>query len=67
MLKSDVLKHFKTGVAVASFLEISEAAFSKWPDVVPEGSAYKLLVLTNNRLRVNPALYPKSKRTKRPH
>jgi transcriptional repressor of cell division inhibition gene dicB len=57
MLKVDVLTHFGSQRAAAKALGISIAAVSGWGDVVPEGSAYKLQVITGGVLRVDPALY----------
>ena len=60
MLKSTVIEYFKTQAAVAKALEISEAAVSLWPEIIPEGSAYKLESLTKRRLRVDPSVYSKA-------
>lgn len=59
MRKSDVLAHYGSSNEVAKALDISRQAVEKWPAVVPEGSAYKLQVITNEALRVDPALYAK--------
>ena len=62
MYKSDVLSHYgNKQSAVAAALNISRAAVNKWPEVVPEGSAYKLQAVTGGALQVNPALYLKPK------
>jgi hypothetical protein len=61
MLKADVLKHFETLEGVANALQISKSAVSQWGEVVPEGTAYKLQVLTGGRLQVKPALYEQQK------
>jgi transcriptional repressor of cell division inhibition gene dicB len=60
MLKKDVIAYYGSSGQVAQALEISRQAVEKWPDVVPEGSAYKLQVITNEALRVNPLLYGKN-------
>lgn len=57
MRKADVIAHFKTGKATAEALGISPQAVSKWPEIVPEGMAYKLQVITAGHLRVDPAAY----------
>lgn len=57
MRKSDVLAHFETPSAVADALGISVSAVSGWDEIVPEGSAYKLQVITGDALRVDPSLY----------
>lgn len=61
MLTSDAVEFFKTQTAVAAALGISDAAVSKWGEVVPEGSAYKLQVITRGKLRVDPKLYKHTK------
>lgn len=58
MWKSDVLAHFQNSPsAVAAALEITTSAVSAWGEIVPEGSAYKLQVVTGGALQVDPALY----------
>ena len=59
MLKTDALKYYGTPTAVAEALGITVQAVSLWGEVVPEGRAYQLQVLTNGELPVNPALYHK--------
>lgn len=57
MRKSDVLSHFKTQIAVAQKLGITKSAVSQWPEIIPEGMAYKLQVVTRGALLVDPTLY----------
>jgi transcriptional repressor of cell division inhibition gene dicB len=57
MRKIDVLEHFKSASAAADALGVSVAAISGWDEIVPEGSAYKLQVITGGALRVDPSLY----------
>jgi transcriptional repressor of cell division inhibition gene dicB len=57
MLTKDVIDHYGSRAAVATALGISRVAVGKWGDTVPEGSAYKLQVISKNKLRVDPALY----------
>lgn len=65
MRKSDVLAHFDNSVqATADALGITRSAVHQWPEIVPEGSAYKLQVITGGRLRVDPSLYPVADRKK---
>jgi transcriptional regulator with XRE-family HTH domain len=59
MKKIDVYQHYKTLPRIAKALGISKSAVSQWPDIVPEGSAYKLEVLTKGRLTVDRTLYGK--------
>lgn len=58
MKTSDAIAHFGTRIAIARKLGISASAITRWGEVVPEGSAYKLQVLTENALRVDPSCYP---------
>jgi hypothetical protein len=57
MLKADVIKHFGALESIAQALNISKSAVSQWGKVVPEGTAYKLQVITGGRLQVIPSLY----------
>lgn len=57
MRKKDVIEHYGTEAEVARALEISRQAVNNWPDIVPEPTAYKIQVLTNNKLKVDPKLY----------
>lgn len=63
MKKEDAVKHFKTEQAVADALGISKQAVNKWPDIIPEGAAYKLQVITAGHLQVDPSLYRKEERS----
>lgn len=58
MRKTDVIKHFGSVIEVARALQISRAAVSKWPPVIPEGSAYKVESITKGKLKVDPGAYP---------
>jgi hypothetical protein len=63
MRKNDVLKHFDpdggTLQSTADALNITKSAVSQWGDIIPEGMAYKIQVITAGMLRVDPALYAK--------
>lgn len=60
MKKSDVIAHFGgTQVQVADALGITKSAVSQWSEVIPEGIAYKIQVITAGLLRVDPSLYEK--------
>ncbi|AKA31145.1 Cro/CI family transcriptional regulator [Acinetobacter pittii] len=48
MKKSDAIQAFKTKVGVAKAIGISKQAVSLWGDMVPEGSASKLLLVNPN-------------------
>ena len=59
MYKTDALAFFNdNGAELARFLGITRKAVAAWPEIVPEGSAYKLEVRTGGGLKVDPALYP---------
>jgi hypothetical protein len=61
MKKTDVVAHFGgTQVKVAEALGITKSAVSQWPEVIPEGIAYKIQVMTAGVLRVDPAMYTKA-------
>ena len=59
MLKSTALKRFKSCAAIARAIDRHPTAVVNWPEIIPEGMAYKLQVLTRGRLRVDPSLYGK--------
>jgi transcriptional repressor of cell division inhibition gene dicB len=59
MTPEQAIKHFKSAANVARALGISRAAVTKWGDLIPEGSAYKLESLSGGALRVDPSLYTK--------
>ncbi len=63
MRKSDAISHFGSAANLARALDISRAAVTKWPDLIPEGSAYKIESVSGGALRVDPADYPKRQRT----
>lgn len=60
MRKADVLRHYGNAAAAARALGISRAAVHNWPKLVPESSAYKIQVITDGALVVDPADYPPS-------
>jgi len=59
MRKDEAIKHFGTAAALARALDISPASVSEWGEMVPEGRAYQLQVLTAGALRVDPSAYKK--------
>jgi len=65
MRKADVHAHYGTLEKIAKAVGISKQGVWMWPDVVPEGHAYKLQFLTHGELKVNPALYSKARAKKR--
>jgi hypothetical protein len=63
MKKAAAIAHFKTATALARALRITKGAVSQWDKIVPEGSAYKLQVITGGKLRVDERLYSKASAT----
>ena len=59
MLKEDAVKHFGGAAALAKALGIALPSVSEWGDIIPEGRAYQLQVITAGALRVDPRLYAK--------
>lgn len=59
MLKETAIKYFGSQAELARALGIKPPSISDWKDVIPEGSAYKLQVITKGKLKVDPALYLK--------
>jgi DNA-binding transcriptional regulator YdaS (Cro superfamily) len=58
MNKQDVIRHFGgSQVKVAEALGITKSAVSQWDEVIPEGVAYKVQVMTAGMLRVDPSVY----------
>lgn len=57
MLKKDVIEHYQTQDKIAAALGISEAAVSKWGEVVPLLRAYQLQGITRGKLQMNEELY----------
>jgi len=55
--KTTAIEHFGTQSKLASVLNISQAAVSKWPDLVPEKQAIKLSLITAGALKYNAKLY----------
>ena len=59
MLKTSAILYFGSASALARALDITAAAVSDWGEIVPEGKAYKLQVLTAGALQVDPSMYEK--------
>lgn len=57
MYKKDAFYHFKTQKELAGALGISQAAVSKWPELIPEKQALKLARITCGKLVYDPTLY----------
>jgi hypothetical protein len=57
MLKETAMNHFGSPSAIAAALDITVAAVVMWGQTIPEGSAYKLEVVTGGAIKANPDLY----------
>lgn len=57
MYKKDVLAYFEKMSEVARVLGISVAAISQWGEIIPEKNAYRLQIITNQKLKVDESLY----------
>lgn len=70
MLKETVIKHFGSAAAVGRAIGRAPSAVTDWPDIIPEGMAYKIQVITGGLLRVEPRMYaapiPKPRRSRQP-
>ena len=68
MLKSDALRYFKTGTALAKALGISKGAVSNWgkdlpkeKQLVPPLQAARIERLTYGNLKFDPDQYPRDR------
>jgi len=59
MKTADALALYESTLEIGRVLGISRQAVDQWGEVVPEGSAYKLQVITGGRLQVDPSCYQK--------
>lgn len=57
MKKQDAIEHFGGESRIAEILGVSRQAVNQWPEIVPEGQAYKLQVITDGKLRADPKCY----------
>ena len=62
MRKADVVSFFGSIPAAAKALGITPHAIYQWDDLVPRGSAYTAQVVSEGKLKVDPALYPPKKK-----
>jgi hypothetical protein len=63
MLKSNALKHFGTGLALARALGITGGAISQWGDVVPYASAKRIAEMVPS-LYIDPSMYDRQLKPK---
>ena len=59
MLKKTAIDHFGSATALARAIGRTTSAVTEWPDVIPEGMAYKIQVITGGLLQVDHSLYVK--------
>lgn len=57
MQKQTAIDHFGSASKLADALGITDSAVSLWGNVIPEGSAYKLQVITGGALQVDQSMY----------
>jgi len=62
MLKETAVKHFGSCAAIARAIGRTPMAVVNWPDIVPEGMAYKIQVITAGILQVDPTMYQKKEK-----
>ena len=60
MLKETAIAHFGGAAGLARAIGRTPSAVTEWPDIVPEGMAYKIQVITGGLLQVDPTLYKKA-------
>lgn len=65
MRKSDVIAHFGTVRKTADALNVTYQCVAQWGEIVPEGVAYKLQVMTGGKLRADAKVYETLRRTVR--
>lgn len=58
MKKTDVIDYFGSIGATAKALGISHVAVGKWGAAIPKGRAYQIEVLTDGKLKADPAAQP---------
>lgn len=62
MRKSDVIAHFGTVRKTADALNVTYQCVAQWGEIVPEGVAYKLQVMTGGKLRAEPKHYEQGRK-----
>ncbi len=60
MKKISVVAHFESITQLAKSLGISQAAVSRWGEIIPEKQALRLERITDGALKYDPALYKKA-------
>lgn len=57
MLKETAIKHFGSAAALGRAIGRTPSAITEWPDVIPEGMAYKIQVITGGLIQVDQSMY----------
>ena len=57
MDKQAAIAFFGNLTKLAEAVSRSPSSVSEWPDIVPEGMAYKIQVLTKGKIKVDPEVY----------
>lgn len=53
MKKASAIAHFGSAAELARELGITEAAVSKWGEIIPQGRAYQIQVMTGGKLKAD--------------
>ena len=57
MKKNEAIEYYGGVIQLAAALGIKPQSVSQWGELIPEGRAYKIEVLTDGHLKVNKADY----------
>ena len=63
MLKETAIQHFGGAAALARAIGRTPSAVTEWPEIIPEGMAYKIQVVTGGLLQVDQSMYQKKEKT----
>lgn len=61
MIKAEAVRHYGSQKKLASILGVSDAAVSRWGEIIPEKQAFRLERITEGGLRYRPELYRKGR------
>jgi hypothetical protein len=61
MDKQKAMDYYGSLTKLARAVDRTPSSVSEWPEIVPEGMAYKIQVLTRGRLKVDPEVYRRGK------
>jgi DNA-binding transcriptional regulator YdaS (Cro superfamily) len=62
MLKETAVQHFGGAAALARALGRTPSAVTEWGEIIPEGMAYKIQVITGGLLQVDQSMYQKKEK-----